>query len=102
MDKHKYRVREGFTYGAFGQFGPGSIVELTEEEAKHVMDKLELAEIIHNVPDESAPLLPPLPVHSPDGSEEIYSDGGAEVPWNKEEDVVIPAPRSRSTKKSGD
>lgn len=48
--KFKYRVREGFTYGANSQYGPGAIVELTAEEAKHSLDKLELAEIVHNVP----------------------------------------------------
>lgn len=51
MAKRKYRVREGFTYGAHDEHAAGSIVELEEEEAKFVMDKLELAEIVQNVPD---------------------------------------------------
>jgi hypothetical protein len=63
MTVRKYRVREGFSYGAFNQHKAGTIVELEEEVAKYVMDKLELAEIVHNVPPPVVePLLPPLPV----------------------------------------
>lgn len=54
MPKRKYRVKEGFRYGARDEYGPGSIVELEDAEAKYVMDKLELAEIVQNVPDSSA------------------------------------------------
>jgi len=46
MKSHKYRVKVGYKYGAFDQYGPGSIVVLDDETAKHVLDKLELAEIV--------------------------------------------------------
>ena len=37
-----WRVRPGFTFGAFNQFGPGALVELSEFEAGGFLDKLEL------------------------------------------------------------
>lgn len=40
--KYKYRVKPGRMHGAFNQHGPGSIVELTEDEAGGFLDKLEL------------------------------------------------------------
>jgi hypothetical protein len=40
--KYKYRVKPGLMHGAFNQYGPGSIVELTEDEAGGFLDKLEL------------------------------------------------------------
>jgi len=40
--KYKYRVKPGRMHGAFNQYGPGSIVELTEDEAGGFLDKLEL------------------------------------------------------------
>lgn len=55
MAVHKYRVREGFTYGAKSEYGPGAIVELDDETAKHNMDKLELAEVVQNIPAYSTP-----------------------------------------------
>ena len=36
-----WRVRPGFTFGAFNQFGPGALVELSEFEAGGFLDKLE-------------------------------------------------------------
>ena len=39
-----WRVRHGFTFGAFNQFGPGDLVELSEFEAGGFLDKLELAD----------------------------------------------------------
>ena len=39
-----YRVRSGVTFGAFGQFGPGDLVVLTETEAGGFLDKLEKVE----------------------------------------------------------
>lgn len=39
-----YRVRPGFTFGAFNQHGPGALVELSEFEAGGFLDKLEPAE----------------------------------------------------------
>lgn len=38
-----YRVRPGFSFGAFNQYGPGALVELTDFEASGFMDKLEPA-----------------------------------------------------------
>lgn len=46
MTKHLYRVRQGFEYGANGEYKSGAIVELDESDAKYEMDKLELAEAI--------------------------------------------------------
>lgn len=39
-----WRVRPGFTFGAFNQFGPGDLVELSEFEAGGFRDKLEPAD----------------------------------------------------------
>lgn len=39
-----YRVKDGVRHGANNQFGPGSIVEMTEAEAAGVLDKLVLVE----------------------------------------------------------
>jgi hypothetical protein len=55
MATRKYRVKPGFTYGATGQYKAGDIVELEDAEAQHVMDKLELAEVVHNVPQNLEP-----------------------------------------------
>jgi hypothetical protein len=40
--KYIYRVKSGRMFGAFNQHGPGSLVELTEDEAGGFLDKLEL------------------------------------------------------------
>jgi len=37
----RYRVKPGFRHGAEKQYGPGDIVELSEEEAVGFLDKLE-------------------------------------------------------------
>lgn len=74
MTIYKYRVREGYVYGAFGQFKSGDIVELDESTAVHNLDKLELAEI----PQPPPPLTPVVP---PEETDEINSDEtGAEEP----------------------
>jgi hypothetical protein len=39
-----WRVRPGFTFGAFNQHGPGALVELSEFEAAGFLDKLETAD----------------------------------------------------------
>lgn len=39
-----WRVRPGFTFGAFNQHGPGALVELSEFEAGGFLDKLEPAD----------------------------------------------------------
>lgn len=38
----QYRVRPGYTHGAFNQYTAGAVVELSEEEAAGLLDKLEL------------------------------------------------------------
>lgn len=38
----KYRVRPGYTFGAYGTFREGMIVELPELDAQPFLDKLEL------------------------------------------------------------
>lgn len=43
-----YIVKPGMRHGAFGQFGPGDRVELSEAEAEAFLDKLELADDIGN------------------------------------------------------
>jgi hypothetical protein len=48
----KYRVRDGYTYGAFGTYHGGDIVELPEQDAEAFLDKLELAP--SEVPDSPA------------------------------------------------
>jgi hypothetical protein len=53
MAKRKYRVREGFTYGPKSEYAAGAIVELDDATAQFEMDKLELAEIVQNVPGDS-------------------------------------------------
>jgi hypothetical protein len=37
----RWRVKPGFTFGAFSQHRPGDIVEMTEAEAAGFLDKLE-------------------------------------------------------------
>jgi hypothetical protein len=89
--KYKYRVRDGFEYGPRGEYKAGSIVELTEDEARYVLDKLELAEIVQNVP----------PVTSP--TNEQVSDTPPEEPDSKEETVnTPPTPRSTRRRSGGD
>ena len=46
----EYRVREGKRHGAFGQYGPGDVVTLTEVEASGFLDKLERVEEALPVP----------------------------------------------------
>ena len=87
MTIRKYRVRQGFTYGAFSQYGAGDIVELEEDVAVHSLDKLELAEIVQNVPPE-APTEPAPPPEAP-----LLED--------IETEEVEPAPKPRPKKKSG-
>lgn len=71
MTLHKYRVREGFTYGAFAQHKAGAILELDDSVAQHAMDKLELAEVTQNVvPSEPTPKFPPPPVVTSQPDEE--------------------------------
>ncbi len=48
----KYRVRDGYTYGAFGTYHGGDIVELPEQDAEAFLDKLEL--VPSEVPDSPA------------------------------------------------
>jgi len=62
MTTHKYRVRPGFTYGVNSQYKEGDIVELEESTAVHVMDKVELAEVIQNT---APPVEPPADLESP-------------------------------------
>lgn len=40
--KYQYQVRPGMKFGAYRQYGPGAIVELTEDEADDFRDVLEL------------------------------------------------------------
>jgi hypothetical protein len=80
MATHKYRVREGFTYGAFSQHKAGTILKLDDSTAALNMDKLELAEIL------------PTPV-SPTSEESITDKTGIEQP-------VLPATPKRSLRKS--
>lgn len=37
----QYVVRQGYTFGAFDQLGPGDLVELSEREAEGFLDKLQ-------------------------------------------------------------
>jgi len=70
-----YRVRPKFTHGAFNQYKPGDIVQLTEQEAAGFLDKLELVDVsaqrvtgsvvgyaTHNIG-------PPFPIPAPTGNE---------------------------------
>lgn len=76
MAIHKYRVRAGFTYGAQDQWKAGSVLELEESVAVYNLDKLELAEIVHNIPHPSAALPPPpsLPAFPPESEEKLSTD----------------------------
>ena len=40
----RYRVRQGYTFGAYDQHTAGAVVELSEAEAGPFLDKLEPAE----------------------------------------------------------
>lgn len=50
-----YRVRDGYRFGTSNQHAPGTIVDLTEDEARGFLDKLE------RVVDEPAPAPEPDP-----------------------------------------
>lgn len=50
----RYRVRAGFRHGARREFGPGDVLELTEQEAAGFLDKLE------PVDDDDAPAAPEI------------------------------------------
>ena len=93
MTIRKYRVREGFSYGAFSQHTAGMIVELDEDAAKHAMDKLELAEIVQNVP--AAPAEPPPAPEAPEPEDHapITDETGIEQP-------SLPYQPKRTLKKS--
>lgn len=103
MAKRKYRVREGFRYGAHDQFTAGQIVELEEEEAKHDLDKLELAEVVQNVPGEagvdSEPGQPPRDEDSP--SEPGKAPGGGEGDGNPRT-IGTGSVTPKTRRKSGD
>lgn len=68
---NEYRVRSGCTFGKSRQYGPGSIVQLTEREASGFLDKLELFD-------------PLLVDDSPDPEPELVEIPASETP------VVIP------------
>ncbi len=63
-----YRVRDGYRFGVGKQYGPGSIVSLTETEASGFLDKLEHMGVVRvevpvvieemAAPDEAAPVVP--------------------------------------------
>lgn len=70
----QYRVRPGYRHGAQKQYGPGDVVELTEQEAAGFLDKLEpLAET-------AAPVVP--------------ADDEADA----EPEPAAPTPRKRATR----
>ena len=53
--KYKYRVKFGHRWGPYYEYGPGSTVELTEDEAGGFLDSLELVKdgnVDESVPDE--------------------------------------------------
>lgn len=56
----RYRVRPGKRHGAFKQYGPGDIVEMSEQEAHGFRDKLERV-----VEDEVTGEIPQSPVPPP-------------------------------------
>ena len=90
MAIRKYRVRQGFTYGAFGQWASGTILELEETVAQHSLDKLELAEVVQNVPP---PAPPPVEIVPPE--EPVTDETGIEQP-------SLPRTPKKLRKKSGD
>jgi hypothetical protein len=70
-----YRVRPGFTFGAFNQHGPGALVELSEFEAAGFLDKLEPAD---SAPHQLEPVAasPPAPSEPADALPPIWLDFG--------------------------
>lgn len=59
----KYRVKPGYTYGAFGTFREGDIVEIPEVDAGPFLDKLEPVPL--EVPAEPDPVPVMTPVLVP-------------------------------------
>lgn len=57
----KYVVRPGYTFGAYGTFREGDIVELPEADAQGFLDKLELVEGAPALVTEQAPPAPAAP-----------------------------------------
>lgn len=54
-----YRVRPGYRHGWNGRYGPGDTLELTEDEARGILDKLELVQA-------PAPVVEPKAVDEPE------------------------------------
>lgn len=99
MTVRKYRVREGFTYGANDQHKAGSIVELEEGIARFEMDKLELAEIVHNVPQPN-PETAFRDDDSPSGLGQAPGDGDTpEDETGIEQPIHKPKSKTSATKK---
>lgn len=87
----KYRVKPGYTYGAYGTFREGDIVELPEKDAGPFLDKLEL------VPDE-VPDAPPDDYPAPaTPSPEVVAQ--AEEAPAEAEPVALPASEPEETVK---
>lgn len=93
----KYRVKPGYTYGAYGTFREGDIVELPEKDAQPFLDKLML--VPDEVPDAPPDDYPAPVVPSPEviQAEEVPAEAEpvalpASVP---EETVKKPAGRQR-------
>ena len=66
----RYRVRQGYTFGAFDQHTAGAVVELAEQEAGAFLDKLEPVEEVGTDDGSldtvsSEPSTPPAPKPAP-------------------------------------
>lgn len=76
----KYRVKPGYTYGAYGTFKEGDIVELLEVDAGPFLDKLEI------VPTE-APSAPEPVSETVEESDVVLEPEAGLEPEAEQEDV---------------
>lgn len=87
--KRFYRVKDGVRHGASNQFGPGDVIQLSDEEAPGLLDKLEPVE-----GGESEPQEPQQPANTPQRDQQ----GPAPMPVHPAEVVNDPsAPREALT-----
>lgn len=84
----KYRVKPGYTFGAFGTYREGDIVELPEADAQGFLDKLQpVPADLPSAPPEETPADPPSAVEA----EEAEAPVGDVLP-DTESTPEAPAP----------
>lgn len=87
--KLSYRVKPHATFGPVNQYGEGQVVELTPEEAKPFLDKLEL------IGEGDAPLLSDLPPLSNELNAQVPEELKLEQGIRLQDDLVPAKPKTQ-------